>query len=439
MGDEYMEVNSKEYRRKPLSQVYSLPSLDDDFLQHVMPYLKPMPKDERDLSIKFERTGTDVIDARGIFPRKEVSQKLRSLRQSELEGQLGISSPYKVDQILKRAEQKTQEMADDAREREKLKGKVDYKIFLEVIKEYRLNTEQETKVLAAIRVFAFVEEFTCSPPTFVMIGLTLLELVMFAYTSIAMSQSETEPQPISWTGPVPYCSHLIFNPRRRWEWWRFISYMFVHIGIGHFFFNMLMQIIVGVFLEMEQEGWLGSLKVLTVYLAGVLAGSLGTSLSDPDTYIAGASGGVYALIAAHLATMTLNWAEDSQIRIQKVVKKPITKMIRIAFIGILTLHDIVFAIYVRLYDPENRTGFMGHLCGALAGLTVGLFVLDNRRVRSWEPVVQWFALFVFVACVSFAIVWNIFGDSWSSGDKGFFPPNDDSLYDVGACSKFQFM
>ena len=130
MGDEYMEVNSKEYRRKPLSQVYSLPSLDDDFLQHVMPYLKPMPKDERDLSIRFERTGTDVIDARGIFPRKEVSQKLRNLRQSELEGQLGISSPYKVDQILKRAEQRTQEMAEDAKARERLRGKVDYKIFL---------------------------------------------------------------------------------------------------------------------------------------------------------------------------------------------------------------------------------------------------------------------------------------------------------------------
>ena len=96
-----------------------------------------------------------------------------------------------------------------------------------MVKEYRLSTEQETKVSAAIRVFAYVEEFTCSPPTFVMIGLTLLELAMFAYTSIAMSQSETEPKPITWTGPVPYCSHLIFNPRRRWEWWRFISYMLV--------------------------------------------------------------------------------------------------------------------------------------------------------------------------------------------------------------------
>jgi hypothetical protein len=44
---------------------------------------------------------------------------------------------------------------------------------------------------------------------------------------------------------------------------------------------------------------------MTVYMAGVLAGSLGTSLSDPNTFIAGASGGVYALIAAHLVNTTL--------------------------------------------------------------------------------------------------------------------------------------
>ena len=74
------------------------------------------------------------------------------------------------------------------------------------------------------------------------------------------------------------------------------------------------QVVVGVFLEMEQEGWLGSVKVLVVYLAGVVAGSLGTSLSDPSTYLAGASGGVYSLIAAHLATMALNWQEDGQVR-----------------------------------------------------------------------------------------------------------------------------
>ncbi len=48
---------------------------------------------------------------------------------------------------------------------------------------------------------------------------------------------------------------------------------------------------------------MGSIRVLVVYMSGVLAGSLGTSLSDPNTFIAGASGGVYALIAAHLVNI----------------------------------------------------------------------------------------------------------------------------------------
>jgi rhomboid-related protein 1/2/3 len=96
-----------------------------------------------------------------------------------------------------------------------------------VVREYRLNTEQESNVKAAIRVFAYVEEFSCRPPTLVMLGLTLLELAMFLYTSFVISQSEVESvqAPITWSGPVPYCSHLIYNPERRWEAWRFLTYM----------------------------------------------------------------------------------------------------------------------------------------------------------------------------------------------------------------------
>lgn len=35
------------------------------------------------------------------------------------------------------------------------------------------------------------------------------------------------------------------------------------------------------------------------------AGSLGTSVFDTDVYLVGASGGVYALLAAHLANVLL--------------------------------------------------------------------------------------------------------------------------------------
>lgn len=57
----------------------------------------------------------------------------------------------------------------------------------------------------------------------------------------------------------------------------------------------------GIPLEMVHHWW----RVLLVYLAGVLAGSLATSVSDPAIYLAGASGGVYAIMAAHVATIIM--------------------------------------------------------------------------------------------------------------------------------------
>ena len=145
---------------------------------------------------------------------------------------------------------------------------------------------------------------------------------------------------------------------------------------------------------------------MIVYFSGVLSGSLGTSLSDSRTYIAGASGGCYALIAAHLATLTLNWKEDSAVKIKKVIHSPLTRIVRIIFILFLTVHDIAQAIYTTMIlGQESRTGYMGHFCGALAGLLVGIFILDNRRyylnqstfLKNHLPYTQWNVSWGFVS------------------------------------------
>lgn len=77
--------------------------------------------------------------------------------------------------------------------------------------------------------------------------------------------------------------------------------MFVHVGIMHLFMNLLIQIMLGVALELVHHWW----RVALVYIAGVIAGSMGTSLTSPNIYLAGASGGVYALITAHIATIIM--------------------------------------------------------------------------------------------------------------------------------------
>ena len=58
----------------------------------------------------------------------------------------------------------------------------------------------------------------------------------------------------------------------------------------------------GIPLEMTEQGWIGSLRVAVVYIAGVLLGSMATSVIAPKYFLCGASAGVYALVAAHIGT-----------------------------------------------------------------------------------------------------------------------------------------
>ena len=64
---------------------------------------------------------------------------------------------------------------------------------------------------------------------------------------------------------------------------RFISYMFVHLSYSHVLVNLCVQIFVGIPLEMSH----GSIRVGFLYLAGVFAGSLTSSLAEPRINLAG--------------------------------------------------------------------------------------------------------------------------------------------------------
>ena len=96
-------------------------------------------------------------------------------------------------------------------------------VFLEVVQHYRLSTEQASTLASLGKAFAYAEEFTCRPPTLFMLLITLVETAFFAYVSVHLSTQHGLE--ITWEGPVPYCSVLIYNPYRRYEAWRFITYM----------------------------------------------------------------------------------------------------------------------------------------------------------------------------------------------------------------------
>lgn len=72
--------------------------------------------------------------------------------------------------------------------------------------------------------------------------------------------------------------------------------------------------------------------------------------------------------------------------------------------------DVGFAIWDRYVHKEvvPPVGYVAHLMGALAGLTIGLVVLKNFEQKLHEQYVWWIALAVYLGCVVFAIFWNIF-------------------------------
>ncbi|XP_050295712.1 protein rhomboid [Anthonomus grandis grandis] len=231
----------------------------------------------------------------------------------------------------------------------------------------------------------YADHYKCCPPPFFIIIVTLVELGFFIYYSV--SKGELNP-----AGPVPVESIFIYRPDKRIEIWRFLFYMLLHAGWLHLGFNLVVQLLVGLPLEMVH----GSGRVALIYVAGVIAGSLGTSVFDTDVYLVGASGGVYALLAAHLANVLLNY-NNMQCGI-----------LRLFGIFAIASCDVGYAIYSRYADEVGPpVSYVAHLTGALAGLTIGLLVLKNFEQKLHEQLLWWVALGVYAACTIFAVLFNV--------------------------------
>ncbi|XP_037931123.1 protein rhomboid [Teleopsis dalmanni] len=238
---------------------------------------------------------------------------------------------------------------------------------------------------------AYEKQMSICPPPLTMVIFSLVEIIMFLIDVIHFQDDPTNNKNIGESTNGPAATLFIYNPYKRFEAWRFVSYMFVHVGIMHLFMNLVIQIFLGVALELVHHWW----RVALVYLAGVAAGSMGTSLTSPRIFLAGASGGVYALITAHIATIIMNWKEMEYAIVQLFV-----------FL-IFCFTDLGTSIYRHITDQHDQIGYMAHLSGAVAGLLVGIGVLRNLEVRRWERIVWWIAVIFYFALMMTGILIHI--------------------------------
>ncbi|XP_076810907.1 rhomboid-related protein 2-like [Clavelina lepadiformis] len=257
----------------------------------------------------------------------------------------------------------------------------------------------------------YYEHYSCLPPPLFIILVILAELVVYIYYGATYGEWLTYA-PELWNSP------LTFDPQKRQEAWRFVSYMLLHAGLEHFILNLIIQLLLGIRLEMVH----GGLRVGAIFMAGVLGGSLATSVFDPCARLVGASGGGYSLFIAQLAKDAGLLNGDLMHKLSSLIRKIFVVFDPRKLCSCDTLWKFGYFGYVgysiypgfKTTTAGTRVSVACHVAGAIAGLTMGLMVLHNVKKSVRDKVVFWITVAVYSAFMIFAIFWNIFSRSYDN-------------------------
>ncbi|XP_013871788.1 rhomboid-related protein 2 [Austrofundulus limnaeus] len=237
----------------------------------------------------------------------------------------------------------------------------------------------------------YLERANCCPPPIFIVLISVVELGMFIYYAVWKPQKQwiTLDRSI-WE------SRYTYLPEKRQEAWRFVSYMFVHAGVEHIVGNLLMQLLLGIPLELVHKGF----EVGMVYMSGVLAGSLASSIFDPLSALVGASGGVYALLGGYFMNAVVNFREMI----------PLLGIFRILIIVLIVGADFGFAFYRRFIQHAEglQVSFVAHFGGIIAGMTVGYVFFSAYNSKLLKDPRFWICIVGYIVFVLFAVFFNIF-------------------------------
>jgi rhomboid protease GluP len=143
---------------------------------------------------------------------------------------------------------------------------------------------------------------------------------------------------------------------REGQYWRLVTNMFLHGGLFHLAFNGWALFQLGSLFEL----WLGSSRLLLVYFATGIAGSLASAWFTQGPSV-GASGAIFGLMGALIAFLLR----------RRAALTPEGKSILMQLVAWAAIN-----VYFGLSDPQIDNS--AHLGGCAAGLLLG-FVLPARR------------------------------------------------------------
>ena len=202
---------------------------------------------------------------------------------------------------------------------------------------------------------------------------TLVALNVLVFIAMAVSGASvmepSGPQLVAWGanyGPLTLSG----------QWWRLLSYNFVHIGILHIGFNMWCLWDLGALAESLYGTWTFGV----IYMISGVAGGLLSVGWNPGRLSAGASGAIFGLAGALIAGFYFGEFSIPRPMIQMQLRS------LLVFVG----YNVIFGVMSGVTDNSAHLG--GILAGALCGALIARVAPSARDVSSRAAILLLIAL-----------------------------------------------
>lgn len=174
------------------------------------------------------------------------------------------------------------------------------------------------------------------------------------------------------------------------QFYRLFTAMFLHSGIIHFLFNVvLFQFFAGISIERD----IGSVRMAFIYIVSGIGGFLFTPIRtapEIDAVTVGASGAIYGLISCILIDLIFSW---------KLLKSPKWELTKLIIKIILSL-----AIGFIIPQVDN----FSHLGGLISGILASATALPSVHFGNWDRIGKMLVRFISLPLLIFYLSFTIY-------------------------------
>lgn len=167
------------------------------------------------------------------------------------------------------------------------------------------------------------------------------------------------------------------------QWWRLVSYMFLHAGAMHLIMNTFALLYVGMFLE----PLFGKFRFGAAYILTGICAALLSMYVHGATVSVGASGAIFGMYGVFLSILTTN-------HIQKTMRKTMLRSM------------LFFVVFNLMMGLQGNTDNAAHIGGLLSGFIMGYVYFPGiiHKTSLTKQIVLTIVMLMVIAAIGMIVI-----------------------------------